>query len=76
VLNGEHDTQERRAAAAGIAAALRNAEHRVVEGAGHLCNLDNSQAYNLLVSEFLRRHADGVTPPYPRPAELKPCSTG
>jgi 3-oxoadipate enol-lactonase len=76
VLNGEHDTQERRAAAAGIAAALRNAGHRVVEGAGHLCNLDNPRAYNLLISEFLRRHADGVTPPNPRPAELKPCSTG
>jgi pimeloyl-ACP methyl ester carboxylesterase len=76
VLNGEHDTQERRAAAAAIAAALRTAEHRVVEDAGHLCSLDNPRAYNLLVGEFLRRHADGATPPYPRSAELKPCSTG
>jgi pimeloyl-ACP methyl ester carboxylesterase len=75
VLNGAHDTPERRAAAAELAAAMPVAELRVVEDAGHLCNLDNPSAYNLLLREFLRRHGDAQQRSS-RPSEYDTCSTG
>jgi 3-oxoadipate enol-lactonase len=74
VLNGEHDTQERRAAAAELAASVPDAELRVVEDAGHLCNLDNPNAYNLLLREFLRRH--DARQRSSKPSEYDTCSTG
>jgi pimeloyl-ACP methyl ester carboxylesterase len=76
VLNGEHDTDDRHAAAAELAAVMSNAERRVVAGAGHLCNLDNPETYSLLLREFLRRHADGARPSHSTPSEFEPCSTG
>jgi len=55
VVNGEFDTPIRRRAGEALARALPRAERVVLPGAGHLPNLDNSNAYNEAIQAFLRR---------------------
>jgi pimeloyl-ACP methyl ester carboxylesterase len=55
VVNGECDSDERRAAGAELAHALPNARRVVIEDAGHLPNLDNPSAYNGVLGEFFGR---------------------
>jgi 3-oxoadipate enol-lactonase len=57
VVNGEHDSEQRRAAGAALASALQNATHALIPQAGHLPNLDNAPAYNQLLKSFLREPA-------------------
>jgi len=55
VVNGEFDTPIRRRAGEALARAMPLAERVVVPGAGHLPNLDNTNAYNEAIQAFLRR---------------------
>jgi 3-oxoadipate enol-lactonase len=55
VLGGEYDLPSRLAAANELTRALPRATRAVVSGAGHLPNLDNPQAYNILLGDFLGR---------------------
>jgi pimeloyl-ACP methyl ester carboxylesterase len=57
VLTGQLDLASRQLAADSLAYRLPAAERVVVGAAGHLPNLDNPQAYNSLLREFLARHA-------------------
>jgi pimeloyl-ACP methyl ester carboxylesterase len=56
VVNGAHDTATRRRAGVALHAALPMAEQAVIPGAAHLPNLDAPRVYNLLLTEFARRH--------------------
>lgn len=58
VVNGEHDIslEGARATVARIAGAV----HRVIPGAGHLCNLEDPAAFDAMVVEFLS--ANGLWP--------------
>jgi pimeloyl-ACP methyl ester carboxylesterase len=56
VINGARDTETRRRAGRALQAALPMAEHAVIPGAAHLPNLDAPHVYNLLMTEFARRH--------------------
>jgi len=56
VINGARDTGTRRRAGLALQAALPLAEHAVIPGAAHLPNLDAPHVYNLLMTEFARRH--------------------
>lgn len=56
VINGECDSQRRRAAGAAMTRWLPEARRAIVPGAGHLPNLDNPTAYNELLAGFLRAH--------------------
>ena len=76
VISGEHDTAARRAAAAELARSLPHAHHRVIANAGHLCNLDNPQAYNSLLREFLRLRAHDAGHCASPSSEYTTCSTG
>jgi pimeloyl-ACP methyl ester carboxylesterase len=53
IIGGEHDLQNRRKAADELARALPVAERITVPGCGHLPNLDDPQAYNRILSDFL-----------------------
>lgn len=53
IVTGEHDTPGRRAAAAKLLRTLPRAESREISGAGHLCNLDQPEAYNAALRRFL-----------------------
>jgi pimeloyl-ACP methyl ester carboxylesterase len=55
VVNGEFDTTLRRRAGEVLVRALPDAEHVIVPGAGHLPNLDNTNAYNAAMRAFLDR---------------------
>lgn len=57
VINGEFDTPIRRRAGEALARALPLAERVVLPGAGHLPNLDNTNAYNEAIQAFLRRQS-------------------
>jgi len=57
VLTGELDLASRQLAADSLARRLPGAERARIAAAGHLPNLDNPQAYNSLLREFLARHA-------------------
>lgn len=59
VVNGEHDTLDRRSAGAELVRTIRHAERVVVPAAGHLANLDNPRAYNEALRAFLDRHCRG-----------------
>lgn len=52
VVNGEYDSEERRAAGAALARSLPDARLTIVADAGHLPNLDNPRVYNTLLDEF------------------------
>jgi pimeloyl-ACP methyl ester carboxylesterase len=56
VINGARDTVTRRRAGLALQAALPMAEQAVIPGAAHLPNLDAPRVYNLLMTEFARRH--------------------
>jgi 3-oxoadipate enol-lactonase len=60
VVNGAHDTPQRRAAGAALAGSLAHATHALVPGACHLPNLDNPTAYTALLVQFLHAHASGA----------------
>jgi pimeloyl-ACP methyl ester carboxylesterase len=55
VIGGEHDEAARPPAVAALAAALPNAEHRQIAGAGHLAPFDQPRLYADAVGDFLRR---------------------
>ena len=57
IISGEFDLPSRLNAASRLAARLPCAERAVIPGAGHLPNLDNPDAYNRLVTAFIKRHA-------------------
>lgn len=57
VIGGELDLESRKAAAGALAAQLPTAERATIPRAGHLCNLDNPEAYNAALGAFLVRHA-------------------
>jgi 3-oxoadipate enol-lactonase len=57
VINGEHDSPARLSAGHDLTRRLPNARHVIVDGAGHLPNLDNPTQYDALVREFVRGHA-------------------
>ncbi|MGB6306253.1 MAG: alpha/beta hydrolase [Steroidobacteraceae bacterium] len=57
VISGEFDLESRRTAADELASQLPQAERAQIPGAGHLCNLDNPEAYNAAISGFFARHA-------------------
>jgi len=52
VVNGEHDSEHRRAAGGALASALANARLALIPQAGHLPNLDNAPAYNESLKAF------------------------
>jgi 3-oxoadipate enol-lactonase len=57
LVSGEHDLRGRRNFAKQLAAVVSQAEGVEIPHAGHLCNLDNPQAYNAALSSFLEKHA-------------------
>lgn len=52
ILNGEHDSEQRRSSAAHLAQALPHARLKTIPGAGHLAALDNPDAYIQALHEF------------------------
>jgi pimeloyl-ACP methyl ester carboxylesterase len=57
VITGDHDLPSRVQAANDLVQHSPNAERAVIQGAGHLANLDNANDYNAIVRAFLKRHA-------------------
>jgi pimeloyl-ACP methyl ester carboxylesterase len=57
IITGDHDLASRRQAANHLAEQLPRAERAVIEGAGHLPNLDNPNDYNTVARTFLERFA-------------------
>lgn len=55
VLVGEHDTVTPPLAAARLAGSINTAQLQYIPQAGHLSNLENPEAFNAAVLEFLRR---------------------
>lgn len=51
ILNGERDTASRRREGSFVSAA-RQGQLQIIAGAGHACNLDQPERYNLAVREF------------------------
>jgi pimeloyl-ACP methyl ester carboxylesterase len=56
IIGGELDSQSRRDAADKLVLALPTALRVSIRNAGHLPNLDSSQAYNEQLTDFLQRH--------------------
>lgn len=54
-LTGANDSAWRRECARELAAIVPHGEHALIEGAGHLSNIDQPARFNSLVSDFLRR---------------------
>lgn len=52
ILNGEHDSEQRRSSAAHLAQALPHARLKTIPHAGHLAALDNPDAYTQALHEF------------------------
>lgn len=57
VVNGEHDSEPRRAAGTALARALPAARLAIVPSAGHMANLDNPGAYNELLGDFFAQQS-------------------
>ena len=57
VINGEFDLESRRRFARQLNARFRRVESAVIPDAGHLCSLDNPDAYNNVLRQFLARHS-------------------
>ena len=55
VIVGEHDALTPPSEARILAEGIKGAELRVLEGAGHLANLETPEAFNEIVSDFLAR---------------------
>jgi 3-oxoadipate enol-lactonase len=60
VLNGEHDTAQRRDVGAALEQAIPGAVRRVVPHSGHLACWDNPAAYGDLVHDFLAQVPHGT----------------
>jgi pimeloyl-ACP methyl ester carboxylesterase len=60
VLNGEHDTEQRRSVGAALEATIPRAVRRVVPRSGHLACWDNPAVYGGLVHEFLTHALSGT----------------
>ena len=58
LLYGEFDTLVTPEAGRRVQQAIRNAEYHVVEGVGHLINIEAPEAFDALVLEFLARQQD------------------
>ena len=43
---------------ADMATDIPNARHKVIEGAGHICNIEKPEAFNAAVAAFLREHRE------------------
>jgi pimeloyl-ACP methyl ester carboxylesterase len=56
VLNGEKDSTQRLRVGEVLQSALPNAERVVIEGAGHLANIDRPDEYNAVLARFLSMH--------------------
>jgi pimeloyl-ACP methyl ester carboxylesterase len=63
VINGELDLESRRQAGKQLLAQNARAECASIPGAGHLCSLDNPDAYTTVLGRFLSRHASPATSP-------------
>ena len=61
VIVGEEDTATPPAMAERLAASIPGAEFVVIKGAAHLPNIEQPEAFNTAIGDFLRRHA-GVRP--------------
>lgn len=57
ILYGDHESPGRARAARALAQRLPNGQHVVIQGAGHMPNLDNPESYNAQVRAFLAAHA-------------------
>jgi pimeloyl-ACP methyl ester carboxylesterase len=57
VIGGALDLDSRKRAAEELMLELPRAERTEIQGAGHLCNLDNQRAYSSALRNFLDRHA-------------------
>jgi 3-oxoadipate enol-lactonase len=57
VITGEHDLPPRVKSADELARRLPCGARAVIPGAGHLSNLDNPEAYNRAIAQFLAQHA-------------------
>lgn len=57
VINGERDSDERRAAGAELARTLPDARRIVITDAGHLPNFDDPNGYNQALKEFFARQS-------------------
>ena len=57
VVNGELDTDSRKANGEALAQAMPAAERRLLPRAGHLANLDQPHAYNDMIRRYLARQA-------------------
>ena len=62
VVNGAHDSSERRSAGVALARALSGARHVLVPGAAHIPNLDAPGAYCDLIADFVYMHAHAPEP--------------
>ncbi len=58
LLYGQFDSLVTPEAGRQVQQAMRHAEYRVVEGVGHLINLEAPDVFNALVLDFLARHGD------------------
>lgn len=56
IVNGARDIDSRRRAGLRLRAALTTADHKFIENARHLPNLDAPHEYNRLISDFASRH--------------------
>jgi pimeloyl-ACP methyl ester carboxylesterase len=57
VINGSHDTEQRRLVGNALFESLPHSERALVRAAGHLPNLDNPNDYNAILTQFIERHA-------------------
>ena len=57
LINGELDSPSRRQVPAELQPLLPRCETLLIAGAGHLCNLDDPEGYNLALRNFLMRYA-------------------
>jgi 3-oxoadipate enol-lactonase len=57
IINGEYDTDSRKAAGEAFCRMVPRAQRTLVAHAGHLANLDNPHAYNEAIRGFLQRQA-------------------
>jgi pimeloyl-ACP methyl ester carboxylesterase len=56
-LAGKHDTLWRRSCAAALAEAAPKGQHAIIEGAGHVANLDNPACFDAILREFMHFRA-------------------
>jgi pimeloyl-ACP methyl ester carboxylesterase len=62
LIYGAEDTRAPRPVAEQLHAAIPRSELVVLEGAGHVCNIDAADAFNAALRGFIAHHAEGWTP--------------